>query len=179
MGDLDLFGLPSLVQNLSDLALTGALTLKGPDGEVFALLIFDQGNLQSCRYGILTAESAFYQLFEKPRKGTFEFSKNTQAGVRPESNFPGILPMMLEAMRRYDELQNCRGVVPDELRLKAKESRPLPLPEEKDGLLFRNLWNAVQRGTTPLECEATIEADAYRIRRLLAHWMESGIIESA
>lgn len=179
MGDLDLFGLPSLIQNLSDSALTGTLTLKGPDDEVFAILIFNQGNLQFCRNGILTAESAFYQLFEKPRKGTFEFSKNIQAGVHPESDLPGVLPMMLEAMRRYDELQNSRGVVPDDLRLKAKETRPLPLPEEKDGLLFRNLWNAVQRGTTPLECETIIEADAYRIRRLLAHWMELGIIESA
>jgi Domain of unknown function (DUF4388) len=178
MGDLDLFGLPSLVQNLSDSALTGSLTLKGPDGEVFALLIFDQGSLRSCRNGILSGESAFYQLFEKPRKGTFEFSRTVQVGPR-EADFPEILPMMLEAMRRYDELQNHRSIVPDDLGLKAKEPRPLPLAEEKDGLLFRNLWNAVQRGTTPLECEATIEADAYRIRRLLAHWMESGVIESA
>ena len=179
MGDLDLFGLPSLVQSLSDSVLTGTLTLKSPDGEVFAMLIFDRGSLQSCRNGILSAESAFYQLFEKPRKGTFEFARTAQEGVAAESDFPAILPMMLEAMRRYDELQNARGIVPDDQRLKAKESRPIPLPEEKDGLLFRNLWNAVQRGTTALECEATIEVDSYRIRRLLAHWIESGIIESA
>lgn len=179
MGDLDLFGLPSLVQNLSDSQLTGTLSLKNPEGEIFATLILDQGKLRYCRNGILSGESAFYQLFEKPRKGTFEFARSVQEGIVIESSFPEMLPMMLEAMRRYDELQNARAIVPDNLSLKAKEARPLPLPEEKDGLLFRNLWNAVQRGTTPLECEETVEVDSYRIRRLLAHWMESGIIESA
>jgi hypothetical protein len=45
-------------------------------------------------------------------------------------------------------------------------------------MLQKNLWSRVSRGATPLECETEIRCDAYRIRRLLAHWVEQGALQT-
>jgi hypothetical protein len=34
----------------------------------------------------------------------------------------------------------------------------------------------VGKGATAGACEATVEADAYRVRRQLQHWIESGAL---
>ena len=79
-------------------------------------------------------------------------------------------------MRRYDELKQATVLVPDETRLRATEVRPSPHPSEKDGMLQKTLWSRVSRGATARECEAEVHTDAYRIRRLLAHWVEQGAL---
>ena len=90
-----------------------------------------------------------------------------------------LLPLTLEGIRRYDELQQCRSVVPDKAKLVLKSDRPIPLPDEKDGLFFRDLWTTVRSGATAMECDAAVTADSYRVRRLLVHWVEQGAIEAA
>jgi hypothetical protein len=178
-GDLDLFGLPALLQSLSDSALTGTLKLKRPDGEVFATLHMEKGELSFCRYGNLSSEAAFYQLFEKPQPGTFEFMRNVETSNEQKSQLGAVLPMMLEAMRRYDEVQQLRVTIPDQANLRTKGIQPSPLPEEKDGLLFRELWTLINKGNTPVQCESSISMDSYRILRLIAHWVETGALEIA
>ncbi len=177
VGDLDLFGLPNLIQHLSDSSLTGILTMKNPGGEVFATLALENGMFKACQNGLLSGESAFYQLFERSQSGTFEFGKKSVSGPAPEGS--PILPMMMEAIRRYDELQELSIQIADDVRLKARSDKPVPFSDEHDGILFRDLWNVVRRGASPLECETSIGADAYRIRRLLIHWLQSGVIESS
>jgi hypothetical protein len=176
-GDLDLFGLPSLLQSLSDSAVTGTLKLKRPDGEPFATLRLEKGEPSFCRYGNLSAESAFYQMFEKPQPGTFEFNRTIETTGEKTSPLGPVLPLVLEALRRYDEVQQLRATVPDNARLAAKGVQPSPHPAEKDGLLFRDLWTLINKGSTPLECESTLATDSYRIRRLIAHWIETGALE--
>jgi hypothetical protein len=178
MGDLDLFGLPSLLQSLSDLAATGCLVLKNSSGDVIGTLFLEKGKLHSCHAGALTGDAAFYQLFEWPQPGTFQFSRT---GERAEEavELRDLLPLTLEGIRRYDELQQCRSVVPDKAKLVLKSDRPVPLPDEKDGLFFRDLWTTVRSGATALECDAAVTADSYRVRRLLVHWVEQGAIEAA
>lgn len=178
MGDLDVFGLPALLQSLSDSSLSGTLVLKKHSGEIFGTVEILKGKLASCKTGAITGESAFYQLFEQPVPGTFEFTRGSKKSDLPESELKSFLPLSLEGMRRYDELQQARALLPDNVRLTPKSNKPAPLPEEKDGILFRNLWNAVQNFATPLECESTIPVDSYRIRRLLVHWLQSGVLEA-
>lgn len=178
MGDLDLFGLPALLQSLSDSSLSGTLVLKKHTGEIFGTIEILKGSLASCNTGAITGESAFYQLFEQPVPGTFVFTRGSDKSDWPESELKSFLPLSLEGMRRYDELQQARALLPDDVRLTPKASQPAPLPDEKDGLLFRNLWNAVQNFATPLECESVIPVDSYRIRRLLVHWLQSGVLEA-
>jgi hypothetical protein len=176
-GDLDLFGLPGLLQSLGDNIVTGNLTLKNANGEVFAAIALEKGKIRKCEAGPLSDDAAIYQLIERPRPGTFHFTRNSERGEDPLL-LKEILPLILEGIRRYDELQQAQAAVPDDIRLIARNNQPTAVPEEKDGLLFREMWNAVRNGATPPECEAIMAVDAYRVRRLLFHWLESGSIEA-
>ncbi|MEO7795999.1 MAG: hypothetical protein ABIV06_14620 [Thermoanaerobaculia bacterium] len=41
------------------------------------------------------------------------------------------------------------------------------------------LWERVRAGGSVADCEHTVPADSYRIRSLLAHWLEEGSVGSA
>lgn len=179
MGDLDVFSLPGLLQSLSDSTVTGTLTIKNTKGDFVGSITLIRGRLRDAKCGMLTSEAAFYQLFEKPQPGTFQFVRALEPTAGSESEYPEMMGLMLEGLRRYDEVQQMRATVPDEVKLKVKAVKPSLLPGEKDGLLFRDLWTAVQNGATAVQCESTIALDCYRVRRLLSHWMESGVIEMA
>jgi hypothetical protein len=174
-GDLEVFGLPALLQSLADSSASGSLTLRGPKGgEPFASLALRQGKLVDIRRGHLKGEDAFYQLFERPMPGQFAFVK----GEPPESGpVREVLPLTLEAMRRYDEFQETAMLVPDAAFLERTAVAATPFPGEKDGSLLQALWERASRGTTPVECEKAVESDAYRIRRVLAHWVEEGSLK--
>lgn len=173
-GDLQIFGLPGLLQNLNDHGLSGTVTLKRPDQEILGTLELSSGKLISCRVGSLTDETAIYQLLERPEPGKFEFVSKVLPG--DSRNSKELLPLLLEGVRRYDELTEARTILPDHVRLAGSGLQPAVLPEEKDGILFRDLWNVVRKGATPLECEAAVVVDSYRIRRLLVHWFQTGSI---
>jgi hypothetical protein len=179
-GDLEIFGLPALLQSLSDSGASGSLTLRDPQGEVFGAIRLKGGKLRACQSGPLTGDDAFYQLLERPVPGQFQFVKMADAG--DETNTAAlkeVLPLTLEAMRRQDELRQAAVIVPDDALLKATDVRPVPFPGEKDGAMQKALWTRVSRGATPRECESEIRTDAYRIRRLLAHWVEQGALSTS
>ena len=172
-GDLEFFGLPALFQSLSDNTITGRLTLKTPAGEKFGMIDFENGKLCFCETGKLTGDTALYQLLERPQPGTFEFVRSAERHPNGKIS-KEMMPLILEGIRRYDEFQQSRAVLPDDVRLITKGGQPTQHPDEKDGLLFRELWNAVRMGATPIECENAVALDSYRTRRLLLHWVESG-----
>lgn len=178
-GDLEVFGLPYLLQTLSDNTLTGTLVIRNADEVITATVSIAAGKFRACQNGRLNGDAAMYQLFEKPQPGSFQFVRSTDGNASSSSPTTPLLQLIIEGMRRYDELQQLRNQAPDGFRLKAVGSKPVPLPEEKDGLLFRSLWLAVLEGRTPAQCEADAAADAYRVRRLLVHWLQSGVVETA
>ncbi len=172
-GDLEVFGLPALLQSLAESSASGSLTLRGPKGgDVFARIALRGGKLTDIRRGHLQGENAFYQLFEKPVPGQFSFVK----GEPPPSAeaVREVLPLTLEAMRRYDEFQEAAVLVPDAVRLERTGVAATPFPGEKDGSVLQALWERVSQGATPVDCEAVVASDSYRIRRVLAHWVEEG-----
>jgi hypothetical protein len=179
-GDLEVFGLPALLQSLADSAVNGSLGLQTPGGEVFGVISLRGGKLLSCQTGTLQGEEAFYQLLERVRPGKFLFTRGAGASAKGadagEAGLRDVLPLILEGMRRYDEFQQAQALVPDGMLLKPTAVKPTTRPDEKDGALVRGLWNAVSRGATPLECEASVAADSYRIRRLLVHWVDTGAL---
>lgn len=177
MGDVDLFGLPALLQSFADSKVSGTLVLKDQTGEVTGTLTLERGKLSSCRRGSLFDESGFYQLLEDPQPGTFQFTRSAEDSGGLETDLNELLPLIMEGFRRYDEVQQTRAIVPDESRFKVLSSQPPPLPDETDGLLFRDLWTMVQKGASVQECDTALTVDSYRIRRLLVHWVESGAIE--
>jgi hypothetical protein len=38
------------------------------------------------------------------------------------------------------------------------------------------VWREASRGTAPESCEGLSGSDSYRVRRLYAHWLESGVL---
>src|SRR5204863_400951 len=67
-----------------------------------------------------------------------------------------FMPLLMEAMRRYDELQRAAAIVGDHVRLKPTGAKPTAPPEESDGVFVRDLWTKVKGGTTAAECEPVI-----------------------
>ena len=165
-----------MFQSLADNSVTGTLTLKNREGGSFGEVHFQNGKFLSCVTGKLTGETAFYQLLEKSHAGTFHFVRQSSNEETADS-LKEVLPLILEGIRRYDEFGQARSILPDDARLVSKLMQPAQLREERDGMLFRELWTAVKKGATPSECEAMVTADAFRIRRLLVHWIETGCIE--
>lgn len=183
-GDLDLFGMPTLFQTVADGRLSGLLTLLDRGGSTIATALFDGGKVRECRTGALSGETAFYQLFERPLDGTFHFkSRRAGAAGRAGGDETGVelidvLPAMLEAMRRYDEFQQARAVVPDDVSLGPTGVKPTGPPDGEDTDFLHAVWNQAAAGATPTACEAVVAADSYRIRRLYAHWMEQGSLQA-
>ncbi len=178
-GDLELFGLPTLLQNLAQSTLTGVLTITDPVGDLAATITLEGGKLRACTVGHLEGEAAVYQLFERPTSGSFSFldlraTDSAQGAATPPRE---LVPLFFEGTRRYDELQQACMVVPDYAVLKATSSKPTGLSDEHDKGLMRTVWERVISGEAALACEAGLPVDAYRVRRLLAHWFQEGSLE--
>ena len=173
--------MPGLIQDLAEAGLSGSISLKDVAGEAAGEVVLSGGKMKSCHARGLSGEEAFYQLLERPFAGSFVFQRRTSeaSGEKPPESLPDFLTLCLEGMRRYDELQQAAALVPDDLKLKPTEVRPEHHADELDGMLINGLWKLVSGGATPRECEAALKVDSYRIRRQLAHWMETGALTSA
>jgi hypothetical protein len=178
-GDLEVFGLPNLLQNMGDNHVTGTLTLFDEEGHVAATLVLEKGRLRSGQHGNLRGAEAVYQLVQRPFPGQFAFVTprepvaDAQGGDTLE-----LAPLLLEGLRRYDELKLARALVPDQAVLKPTGLAPSGLADEHNEALVESLWDAVVSGATPVRCERKFPVDAYRIRRLLAHWVEKGALQA-
>jgi hypothetical protein len=176
-GDLEVFGLPGLLQSLAESSASGSLTLRGPKGgDVFGSLTLREGKLTDIQRGHLKGDEAFYQFLERPLPGQFAFVKGSVPET-PGTSAREILPLTLEAMRRYDEFQEAAVLVPDDVFLERTGVKANPYPGEKDGSFLQALWERASQGGTPLDCEASVASDSYRIRRVLAHWVEQGALK--
>ena len=173
-GDLEVFGLPGLLQSLQQSEATGTLVLRDPRGQPFAEMTLARGRLAGCRAGRLTDKAAFYQVFELPVPGTFEFTRSEPATSGGQEL--DLMGLLMEAMRRYDELQRARAVVPDDAYLHAGEARPTAPSGESEGELVRQVWMGARGGAYARQCEEGAPVDAYRVRALLVYWLEEGLL---
>lgn len=178
-GDLEVFGLPTLLQTLEQTQATGLLALKDAKGTEIGGVAFEGGKVRGAALGTLRGADAFHQLLERPSAAAFGFARS--AALRPEDvNFPTPQPVMgllLEGMRRYDELQRSSALVPDGARLRPTGSKPTRLAQEADQKLLSTVWTRLAQGATALECESAASTDSFRVRRLLVHWVEEGSLQ--
>jgi hypothetical protein len=177
-GDLELFGLPNLMQTLAQSGLTGILSILGPGGRTHATVLFRSGQFAGGQCGTVTGEEAVYQLFEKPSPGTFAFVSRDIAShplVGPPADVVGLI---FEGARRYDELRQAAAVVPDDARLQPTGT-PHFVPSVEDPDLAALVWKEITSGKTVQECEAAMGVDSYRVRRLVAHWVEAASLQPA
>ncbi|HEV8119208.1 MAG TPA: DUF4388 domain-containing protein [Thermoanaerobaculia bacterium] len=180
-GEIEIFGLPALVQGLADSGASGLLKLKDPRGEMDGEILLRAGRMKGCEARGLSGEEAFYQLLERPSPASYVFER-LAADAKPESsagNLPEFAPLCLEGMRRHDEFSQATVVVPDDARLSKTQVRPEHHPDELDGMFVNGLWNLIAGGATPTDCEGALKADSFRIRRQLVHWVETGALAIA
>jgi hypothetical protein len=175
-GDLELFGLPNLLGTLAQSQLTGVLSLLDKRGGTRATLLFDKGRFCGGQAGAVMGEEIVYQLFEKPFPGTFAFVGRTDISSQPRAGAPvDVIGLLLEGARRYDEFKRAAAVVPDGSRLKPT-GRAHGLLADEDEDLASMVWKEIGSGKTAEECEDAVPIDAYRVRRLAAHWVEEGAL---
>jgi hypothetical protein len=174
-GDLEVFGLPELLQTLAQNESSGRLLLRDRGGRPFAEIVLRKGLVRETRLRRLPMPDSFYQLLETPQPGTFEFTRQP-AEALADGPAHHVMGLLMEGMRRYDELQRARVVAPDHVLLRSTGSRPSAPADESDGVFIRELWMRVKDGSTPRQCEEAVATDAYRIRALLAHWLSEGTL---
>lgn len=179
MGDLQLFGLADLLQQLARTRATGTLTLSDKSGRTLGTITLDRGGLLDCRSGHLLDDDGLFRLFEVPAPGTFVFAgvppgeTTGTASTRPPRD---LEPLIREGIRRYDEFQWLRALLPDATPLKPTGRSPEFAPGGEDSELCRDVWHKASQGMFPEEVESSVTADPVRIRRLLVCWVEAGYL---
>jgi len=146
-GNLRFFELATVVQTLGDSQSSGTLVIRTDLGRVHAELDFVDGRLVQARLGHLTAEQAFYQLFQPAPEGTFLFQGglhlDNDAGPRISANVMGLL---MEAMRLQDEWNAVRGEFGDSERVFRPREGDLDWDEDESLVPAFDIWTLLHRG---------------------------------
>jgi len=175
-GELEFFGLPSVMQSLADMRATGMLTLRAKDGAAAAKLVVVDGKFLNAQRAHIRGADALFEMLERPITGSFAFVPHPPEAMKSDIAPREIIGLVLEGVRRHDELQRIAAFVPDDFRAAKGNAKPAPLDEETDAALVREVWLKASSGTPVAECEHTLPADSYRVRRLIAHWIEQGAL---
>jgi hypothetical protein len=176
-GDLDLFGFPGLLQSLQTGGSTGELTLFDKRQMRQASIVFVAGHPVRCAAGRLSGVDALYQVLEKPFPGTFVFRSAPTPENPPEpAGGLDLMGIILEGLRRHDEYQLARALAPEGISLEPGGAAALCPEDEADVALARSVWAVASAGAPPEVCEAEVATDPFRVRRLLAAWIEQGAL---
>ena len=89
-----------------------------------------------------------------------------------------MLGLLLEGVRRYDDFQRAVAIAPDTSAFKAT-GKAHAIPDDEDPDFVSYVWSQASAGKTPLEAEVSISTDSYRVRRLMALWIEEGALQAA
>ncbi len=173
-GEVDALGLTALLVRFTQEKATGMLCLQDKGGPRQATLAFQGGALVAARQGHLEGADAVYQLFERPLDGTYVFEQGKAAAA--ESSLPEVTALLGEAVRRAGELPRQCALVPDDVSFLPTGGHPSSVPDETDHSLVASIWEKAGAGMAPRRMEEELSADAFRIRRVLAHWVEGGAL---
>ncbi|HEY2321476.1 MAG TPA: DUF4388 domain-containing protein [Thermoanaerobaculia bacterium] len=155
---------------------TGMLTLSTKQKQAASKLVVLDGKFINAQTGQTRGADALYEVLEHPIMGTFAFVPYPPDRVKSELEPMDMMGLLLEGMRRSDELQRMKALVPDQTTFTKTGTKPLPLAEEKDPALVRDVWMKAVSGTPVGEWERQLATDAYRVRRLVTHWLEQGAL---
>lgn len=175
-GELEFFGLPSVMQSLAEMRATGMLTLSTKQRQASSKLVFVEGKFLNAQTGHVRGIDALYEALERPVAGSFAFVPYPPERMQSDFTPQEIMGLLLEGVRRHDELQRIAAVVPGDLTLTKTTVKPTAHPEEKDPALVRDVWVKASSGGAVAEWERQIPIDGYRVRRLVAHWLEEGAL---
>jgi len=175
-GELEFFGLPSVVQSLGEMRATGMLTLTNKQKQAVAKIVFVDGKFLNAQMGQIRGADALYQALERPAAGSFAFVPHPAERMKSDIAPREIMGLLLEGIRRNDELQRYLALVPDDMKLTKTNVKPTPHEEEDDATLVREVWIKASSGSRIADCEQQVATDSFRVRRLVAHWLEMGAL---
>jgi hypothetical protein len=174
-GELDPGSLPALLHRLALGKATGTLNLLPSEGGAApATIAFAHGRPVSARWAHREGAEAVYQLFERAFPGSYAFD----AAVSPPAGgtLPDLRAIVKEGVRRARELQRTSAMVPEDLPLEATGTAPGTVVDEADYDLIVALWAKACARVPVRQIEAELGADAFRIHRPLAQWLEEGAL---
>jgi len=171
-GDLELFGLPNLLQSFASSESSGELVMFDARQVRRGSIVLVRGKIGRAETGRLTGVEAIYAFMEQPFPGTFGFRTSTEAAAT-KGEVLDPMAVILEGARRHDEYQQAKAFAADGVRFEPAGIPAIRPEDEKDGDLARDVWDKAAAGTPANECELEMKTDPYRVRRLYAHWVES------
>ncbi len=174
-GDLELFGLPNLLHSLYHSAVVGTLHLEDATKNEVGWLQIVNGKLVGASVDPLSGPEALYQLLERPSAAAFRFKGQAETDLPTEGS--DILGLLMEGLRRSDELHRASMIAPDEAALESTGAQPRAVRGEKDMTFLKALWSKASAGVPPVVCEEDAPADAFRVRRQIASWVEQGALK--
>jgi len=175
-GELEFFGLPSILQSLAEMRATGMLTLANRQRQAVTKVVVIEGHFVNARTGNIRGPDALYEALERPIAGTFAFVPQPPEKMKTDLEPLVIMGLLLEGVRRHDELHRLVVVAPDSMCMSKGEVKPSRHPDEEDATLVRDVWIKASSGAPVAECERELAIDAFRSRRLIAHWLEQGAL---
>lgn len=175
-GELEFFGLPAVLQSLAGMRATGMLTLTNKQKQVASKVVFVDGNFVNAQTGHVRGADALYQVLECPLAGTFAFVPHPPEKMKSDLPPREVVGLLLEGIRRHDELQRLVVEVPDNMAFNKTNVRPTPADDESDPSIIREVWLKASSGAPVAEWERQIATDTFRTRRLIAHWLEQGAL---
>ncbi|HVT44191.1 MAG TPA: DUF4388 domain-containing protein [Thermoanaerobaculia bacterium] len=178
-GELAAYGLPELIHSLSELRASGVLTITDSKRNTAGRLVFGSGQILSAETDKLCDDEAFFQMIERPVSGFYAFARQEVAAGTDRALQAEATALLIEGLERYDRLGLTTALVPDHAVFKWAGVKPTPHPEEKDPAVMREVWGRATSGMPVSAWEQEIVADMYRVRRLVAHWLEEGSLEPA
>ena len=164
------------MQSLADMRATGMLTLRTKAGQAAAKLVVSDGKFLNAQRGNVRGAEALYDILERPISGTFAFVPYPAEKMKSELAPREMMGLLLEGVRRHDELQRILAMIPDDIVMTKTTVKPTPHEEENDPIFIRDVWLKASSGTRVGEWERDIASDCYRVRRLLEHWLEQGAL---
>ncbi|HVO09835.1 MAG TPA: protein kinase [Vicinamibacteria bacterium] len=173
--EFDPSALPQLLDRLATATASGTLELRPADAaSPRARVGFVDGRIVSAEWGHREDLDAIYQLFEKPQSGHHAFD----GAARPETSRPlgEARTLIREGIHRASALRRLSAVVPEDLPLQTTGTTPGTVADEPEYELVVALWERACAGMTAERMQAELGADAYRILRPLAQWMEEGAL---
>ena len=174
-GELDPYSLPALLHRLAQGQAHGTLNLLPREGGgAPATIGLSHGCAVSARWAQRQGAEAVYQLFERPFAGSYAF--DTAAAPPAGESLPDLSSLVKEGVRRARELQRTSAVVPEDLPLEATGVAPGTVVEEPDYDLIVALWEKACARVSVRQMETDLSADAFRVHRPLAQWLEEGAL---
>jgi len=178
-GELEFFGLPSVMQSLGEMRATGMLTLRTKQGQAAAKLAVSDGKFLNAQRGSVRGPDALYDMLERPISGTFAFVPYPPEKMKGDEAVKDMIGLLLEGVRRHDELQRMLALLPDDIKLSKTTVKPTPHEEEDDPAFIRDVWLKASSGAPIGQWERELNTDSYRVRRIVAHWLEQGALINA